>query len=125
MPPGATTIAGCFDLGRILSPGCLMGLGQVSGGMSMRITEISKALLQSENPEELKRLQEEGALQEILENVEAFYSEHEEATIRQLHRDIEKENLSYQEEVGRKNMAAMCAREITTNDIEEFWKGGK
>lgn len=85
-----------------------------------RYAEMAKTLLQSENPEELKRIKQNGELNETMQEIQESFSQQEDDLIRQMHRDIEKENLSYQEEVGRKNMAAMCAREIIAEDMSEF-----
>lgn len=86
-----------------------------------RYAEMAKTLLKSENPEELNRLHADGTLNETMQEIQEFFSQQEYELARQMNAEIDKEKqLSQQELLGRRNMAAMCAREIASNDMTEF-----
>lgn len=59
----------------------------------MRYAEMSKTLLQAENPQELARLKQAGLLDETLQNVQEMYSQQESDMVRQMTADLP-ENLS-------------------------------
>ena len=86
----------------------------------MEYGQMFQELLAKKNPEELERLKAEGKLPETLADVEALYGDQEAQTFQQMCEQIEQESLSEQEKLGRKNVAAMCAREVANSDLQEF-----
>ncbi|GAB7026020.1 hypothetical protein [Geotalea toluenoxydans] len=86
--------------------------------------EMSKTLIQDKNPLELKRMQEEGILDEVLQEAQATFSHQEADIVREMTEDLSAD-LPYLQRVQAMNRAQSVAREIATADMAEFWQSIK
>jgi hypothetical protein len=88
----------------------------------MDYREMSIKLLQSENPQELKRLQSEGLMEEVMAEVERTGLEIEQEMISQMENDLPP-NTPYLQKVQAMNNARLVAQEVAAQTITEFWRG--
>ena len=87
----------------------------------MTYRDMSKTLLHTEKPQELKRLQEAGILEQTLDEVTDLFDDQEQTIIEQMTADLA-DDLTELERVQEINRARMVAREVGANDLAEFWR---
>ena len=87
----------------------------------MSYADMTKTLLETQNPQELQRLKAVGILDEVLKETEAVYGQQEADIVREMTQDLPAD-LPYQERVQAMNRAQSVAREITSADLTEFWQ---
>ncbi|TWJ13517.1 hypothetical protein [Geobacter argillaceus] len=89
----------------------------------MSYREMSKTLLQQENPRELKRLKEAGILEQTVVEVGELFDDQEQTIVEQMTADLPA-GMSDLERTQEENMARIVAREVTAHDLAEFWRSG-
>ena len=82
-------------------------------------SQMTQVFLQQNNKQELARLEEEGTLDQFMNDVEELFGDQEQLIIRQMSKNLPDE---YLERVRSLQQAEMVARETTTQDLTEFLK---
>ena len=79
--------------------------------------QIAQAYLKKNNPQELKRLKEEGKLEEFLQDVEEVFGDQETEIIQRMSKNLPE---NFLERARSLNQAKMVARDRTRSDLTEF-----
>ena len=79
--------------------------------------QMAAEYLQQHDPEDLKRMEKEGVLNEFLEGIEKDHRETERTIFKQMTEDLPEDALKRKQAV---NQARDVAREISTSYLNEF-----
>ena len=79
--------------------------------------QMTVEYLQQHDPDDLKRMESEGVLEEFLEGIEKDHRETEKAIFKQMTENLPEDDLKRSQE---ENRARDVAREISTSYLNEF-----
>jgi hypothetical protein len=79
--------------------------------------QMTVEYLQQHDPDDLKRMESEGVLEEFLEGIEKDHRETEKAIFKQMTEELPEDRLK---RMQKENQARDVAREISTSYLNEF-----